>query len=110
MNQNDILTLARAGFTAEQIAAMNVINQSTQQVVANPVQPVVTQPSQLSVTQPTIPIMAQPSNNPLDQISQQIQQLTQSVQHGNIMTNNQPQPETVDDILASIINPKEVIK
>ena len=92
---NDILTLAKAGFTAQQIGALN--NVGTQQ----PVQ-VAQQPVQVA-QQPVQPVQVaqQPAQN--DMLSQIMAQL----QTNAINATQQPQQQTTDDILASIINPNE---
>lgn len=89
MTTNDILTLAQAGFTAQQIAALGAVKSPAKTGTFN---------EQLMVNNST-----QPSN--IDLMSQQIAQLTQAVQAGNLMASNQPAAETADDVLASIINP-----
>ena len=80
MTMNDILTLAKAGFTAQQISALNAVN-------AQPTQP----------TQPTQP--AQPEQN--DMFAQIMNQLKANA----INQTEQPKVQTTDDILAEIINP-----
>ncbi len=87
---NDILTLAKAGFTAQQIGALN--NVGTQQ----PAQ-VVQQAQPAQQTQQT----QQPAQN--DMLSQIMAQL----QTNAINQTQQPAQQTTDDILASIINPNE---
>lgn len=89
---NDILTLARAGFTASQISALNSIQtQPTQPVQpAQPVQPV--QP-----VQPTQPVT--------DQYGDTLNQILSAIQTNAINQTTQPKPQTTDDILAEIINP-----
>lgn len=87
MTTKEILTLANAGFTAQQIAAMNSINQG------NPK----TEMAQMYGGQ----VAGMPN---LDAMSQQIASLTQAVQAGNMMNQTQPAAETTDDILAQIIN------
>ena len=82
MTQNDILTLARAGFTAQQISALA-------QMQMQPVQ------------------QMQPMGDPF---AQQLAQLTQAIQANGILSAQQPKPETVDDVLASIINPPKIDK
>ena len=77
---NEILVLAKAGFTAQQIGALNSLNNvGTQQ----PVQ--VAQPAQNDMF---AQIMAQLQTNAINQAQQ-------------------PQQQTTDEILASIINPNE---
>ena len=73
----EILTLAKAGFTAQQIAGLSM--------VAN--QPVPT-PAQ-----------------PIDPVLAELQKLTGLVQGSNIMNVNQPKVQTPEEILAEIINP-----
>ena len=84
---DDILVLAKAGFTAQQIGALNSLNnvgiQQPVQVAQQPVQ------------------VAQPAQN--DMFSQIMAQL----QTNAINATQQPQQQTTDDILASIINPNE---
>lgn len=77
---DDILVLARAGFTSQQISALN----SVQTQPTQPAQP--TQP-----TQPEEPVT-------LDVILNAIRQ-------NAINSTQQPATQTTDDILAEIINP-----
>lgn len=84
---NDILTLARAGFTASQISALNSVG-------ANPPTP--------ATTPATTPVTVKPTtysaNDTLDKI-------LSAIQTSAINTTQQPQTQTTDDILAEIINP-----
>ena len=86
MELKDIIDLAHAGFTAQQIAVL--AQQPAQQTAQQPAQ----QPAQL------------------DPIMQQLQQISGMIQHNNINSFHQPQPESVDSILASIINPPTIAK
>lgn len=89
MNKEDVLVLAKAGFNAQQIAAMASVQ----------VQPVA----------PVAPVTPAPTtaNEEIQQLMQQIGTLTQTVQANAIMGSNQPiQTQTTDDILGEIINPK----
>lgn len=98
---NDILTLARAGFTATQISALN----SIQTPVAQPVQPV--QPVQTPV-QPMQPVV-QPVQTPVqpvtDQYGDTLNQILSAIQTNAINQTTQPKVQTTDEILAEIINP-----
>ena len=87
---NDILTLSKAGFTAQQIAGLSIIaNQPTTPVV-----------------QQTVPAPAVPAPAPaVDQVLAELQKLTGLMQNGNIVGSNMPQPQTPEEILAEIINP-----
>lgn len=84
---NDILVLAKAGFTAQQIGALNNVGTQPAQVAQQPVQVAQQQ--------------AQPAQN--DMLSQIMAQL----QTNAINQTQQPTQQTTDDILASIINPNE---
>lgn len=94
---NDILTLARAGFTASQISALNSIQ--------TPVQPV--QPMQTPV-QPMQPVV-QPMQTPVQQVTDQygdtLNQILSAIQTNAINQTTQPKVQTTDEILAEIINP-----
>ena len=109
---DEILTLAKAGFTAQQIAGLSMVaNQS----VATPAQPVATQaqpvatPAQPGAT-PVQPVatpvqpVATPAQ-PVDPVLAELQKLTGLVQGSNIMNVNQPKVQTPEEILAEIINP-----
>ena len=85
MTNEDVLMLAKAGFTAQQIAAMNSVQQNASAQAAPEVQ---TQPNQI------------------DMINQQLAALTGAVQAGNIMGMQAAQPQSTDDILAEILAPK----
>lgn len=85
MRTNDILTLARAGFTAQQISALASIKETGTQ------------------TQQTVTT----DNNQMQNNLVNVNDLMQTMQAMNIMNATQPKPETVDDILASIINPQD---
>ena len=101
----EILTLAKAGFTAQQIAGLSMVaNQpipTLAQPVPTPAQPVPT-PAQ------PIPTPAQPAPTPaqpVDPVLAELQKLTGLVQGSNIMNVNQPKVQTPEEILAEIINP-----
>ena len=75
---DEILTLAKAGFTAQQIAGLSMINNA--------------------------PAPA-PAPAPVDPVLAELQKLTGLVQGSNIMNVNQPKVQTPEEILAEIINP-----
>lgn len=106
MTYEDIVTLAKAGFTAEQIARLSAVQNTTQPTV--PTAPVA-QPTQPAVpTVPAVPpVQGQnpiPANSP-DYILQAINNVNDTMRQMQINMTNQPKPETTDDIIASIINP-----
>ena len=86
---NDILTLSKAGFTAQQIAGLSMIaNQPTAQAVQAP-----------AVQAPAVQAPA------FDPVLAELQKLTGLMQNGNIVGSTMPQPQTPEEILAEIINP-----
>ena len=88
----DILTLAKAGFNAQQIAALNSIGQQMRQPQVQPqVQP-------------------QGQNATIDDVLNSLNGLTQTFQNGFLLNSQQPKPATAEDILAEIINPPTNIK
>lgn len=116
MTYEDIVTLAKAGFTAEQIARLSAVQNTTQPTVptapvAQPTVPAapVAQPTQPAVpTVPAVPpVQGQnpiPANSP-DYILQAINNVNDTMRQMQINMTNQPKVETTDDIIASIINP-----
>lgn len=108
MTYEDIVTLAKAGFTAEQIARLSAV-QNTAQPTPPAVPPVPTPPAVPPVpTPPAVPpVQGQnpiPANSP-DYILQAINNVNDTMRQMQINMTNQPKPETTDDIIASIINP-----
>ena len=110
MTYEDIVTLAKAGFTADQIARLSAVQNTTQPTVptapvAQPTVPTapVAQPTvpTAPVAQPTVPV---PANSP-DYILQAINNVNDTMRQMQINMTNQPKVETTDDIIASIINP-----
>ena len=85
---NDVLALARAGYNSQQIALLSRAAADQQPAQQQPAQ----QPAQK--TEPT----------PGD-IMQQLQQLTGAIQMQNQLNSQQPQSETVEDILATVLEP-----
>ena len=100
MNLNDILTLARAGFTADQISKISKLR--------NPEKPAQDQPAPSAPpAPPTPPAPPAPPAQPENDVSAQIAALTAAIQANAIVQSKQPKTETVDDILASIIDPRK---
>lgn len=119
-NNEDILTLAKAGFTAQQIAALNMVGtaapaadstEPTAHIGTESTAPVTT--TQASVPTPAPapePAQAQAQGTTMDEILKSVQGLTQTFQNGFIMGAQQPKPVTAEDILANIINPPSIKK
>ena len=107
-NNEDILILAKAGFNAQQIAALN-------QVGAQP-------PVQAPAPQPIPDVKPEPAPQPIpetkpeqvpqgatiDDVLKSVEGLTKTFQNGFMMSAQQPQPVTAEDILAKIINPPDI--
>ena len=117
-NNEDILTLAKAGFTAQQIAALSVVgtvaptvNTSAptapvEQVAPTapaPITPQPTTPAPVAPAAPTAPTQAATT----DDILKAISGLSAQVTTGLIQTTPQPSPATAESILAEIINPPQ---
>ena len=95
-NNEDILTLARAGFNAEQIAALNAVGT---QKVQEP------QPQPTPEPQPQPTPEPQPQGASIDDVLKSVEGLTKTFQNGFMLGAQQPKPVTAEDILANIINP-----
>ena len=90
----EILTLAKAGFTAQQIAGLSMVaNQPAPAPAPAPT------PTPAPAPTPT------PAPAPVDPVLAELQKLTGLVQGSNIMNVNQPKVQTPEEILAEIINP-----
>ena len=111
-NNEDILILAKAGFNAQQIAALNMVGSQPAPAPA-PAAPAA--PAQVAEPTPapaleTPPAPADPQGSTMDEILKSVQGLTQTFQNGFIMGVQQPKPVTAEDILANIINPPSTNK
>lgn len=96
----EILTLAKAGFTAQQIAGLSMINNAPAPTPTPAPAPTPTPTPALAPT-PT----PTPAPTPVDPVLAELQKLTGLVQGSNIMNVNQPKVQTPEEILAEIINP-----
>lgn len=120
VNANDVLTLARAGFNAQQIAALATVNQQPEQPApTTPAQPVpAPAPAQpappAAPAQPVpVPAPAQPANltapvqseNDVSAVLAKLGVLTEAIQSNGLLNANQPKQQTADEILAAIIQP-----
>lgn len=114
MKLEDILILAKAGFTAEQIAALtNEAAPAAPEQPAAPAQPAAfAAPAQPAAPAAPAPAPAQELPRPSDpnegykQMMDAISELSSTIKASNIMGSSQPAQQSVDDILASIINPR----
>lgn len=94
----EILTLAKAGFTAQQIAGLSMINN-------NPTPTPAPAPIHTPTPAPAPTPNPAPAPTPVDPVLAELQKLTGLVQGSNIMNVNQPKVQTPEEILAEIVNP-----
>ena len=110
---NDILTLSKAGFTAQQIAGLSMIaNQPTTPVVQQTVPAPAVQAPAVQAPAVQAPAVQAPAVQAptvqapaVDPVLAELQKLTGLMQNGNIVGSTMPQPQTPEEILAEIINP-----
>lgn len=100
MTKDEILTLARAGFTAAQIAALNSVNTAKPEPATPALAPATPAPA------PATPAPATPAEDPaMTKLLEELTGIKSSIQNNNITNSNMPKAQSADDILASIINP-----
>ena len=92
-NVDDILTLARAGFNAKQIA---VLLQDNEPAPA---------PAPVPAPAPAPAPAPETAENKVDPVAQRLDDIMKLMQSSNILGSQQPKQESVDDVIASIINP-----
>lgn len=97
---DEILTLAKAGFTAQQIAGLSMINN-----VPTPATAPTPTPAPAPTPTPSPAPTTTPAPAPVDPVLAELQKLTGLVQGSNIINVNQPKAQTPEEILAEIINP-----
>ena len=104
MNYSDIIALARAGFTAQQIAQMSQAEQVPQEPAPVPVQQ---EPTPAPVQQEPTPAPVQQTPDQLSAILAEMQTLKQTMQAQNRQNAEliPPAPQSAQDILSSIIAP-----
>lgn len=117
MNREDILALARAGFTKEQIAIfLQQEDDSTHAAAPQQGPGYITINDPMGVQRPQIPAVssvtqhvstAYPTQDDWSGLMEELRGLRQAVVTNNIQQSAQPQQAqtSVDDILATIINP-----
>lgn len=104
MNYSDIIALARAGFTAQQIAQISQAEQVPQEPAPAPVQQ---EPAPAPVQQEPTPAPVQQTPDQLSAILAEMQTLKQTMQAQNRQNAEliPPTPQSAQDILSSIIAP-----
>jgi len=126
-NNEDILILAKAGFNAQQIAALNMVGTAPAPTAPTAPAPAPTAPAPAptapaptapaptapapTAPAPTAPAPTAPAQGAtVDDVLKSVKDLTQTFQNGFIMGAQQPKPVTAEDILANIINPPQPTK
>ena len=111
-NNDDILILAKAGFNAQQIAALNAIGSQMQpqqqmQMQQPQQQMQIQQPQQQMQIQQPQQQMQQPQQQgaTINDVLNSLDGLTKTFQNGFLLNSQQPKQVTAEDILAEIINP-----
>ena len=113
---DDILTLSKAGFNAQQIAGLSMLMnkpESPAPVAPAPVAPapapvapapapVAPAPAPVAPAPAPVAPAPAPENDP---VLAELQKLTGLFQSSNIVQSNQPKVQTPEEILAEIINP-----
>lgn len=100
MNVKDIIALANAGFSAEQIAGLQAAE------AAAPA-PAAADPQPAPAPAPADP---QPAPDPVAAMLQRIGVALDNLQAANIRSSEQPHELTADEVLAQVINPPRVVK
>ena len=104
MNYSDIIALARAGFTAQQIAQISQAEQVPQEPAPAPVQQ---EPAPAPVQQEPTPAPVQQTPDQFSAIHAEMQTLKQTMQAQNRQNAEliPPTPQSAQEILSSIIAP-----
>lgn len=103
-NNEDILTLAKAGFTAQQIAALNSVTATPAPAPVQATQPTPVQPIQVTQQAPA-PEPAPAQGASVDDVLAAVQGLSATFKTGFLQNAEQQKPVTAESILAEIINP-----
>lgn len=106
MTTQDILTLARAGFNAQQIAALSTLaGQPSPAPATAPAAAPATAPTAAPATAPAAAPATAPASDDVTAMLQKLGVLTDAIQANGLLNANQPKQQTTDDILAAIIAP-----
>ena len=106
MTTQDVLALAKAGYTAEQISALAAAEQT------QPQEPKQTQPQEPKQTQPQEPKQTQPQEREQEQpdILAELREIKTAILKGAYMGAQQPEAQDAEAALAAIINPPDVLE
>lgn len=101
MNYEDIILLVKAGYTRDQIAAMQIPKQEPP--APAPQEPPAPAPQETPAPAPQPAGMAELTQLMVNEFSK----LNAAITASNLAQAQQPKQESVDDIIASIINPPQ---
>lgn len=104
MNYEDIILLVKAGYTRDQIAAMQA---PAQAAPAEPEQAAPAEPVQAAPAEPQAQTKPQGIEDLSQMLAAEFAKLNDAIVKANLQQAQQPPQESVDDILASIINPPQ---
>ena len=107
ININDVLDLARAGYNREEISALLSVapkDPKPQDQKPQDQKPQDPKPQDPKPQDPK-PQDPQPAQPDMAALVARMDELTRTIQATNVLQSRQPAPETVDEILASIIRP-----
>lgn len=112
MNYEDIILLVKAGYTRDQIAAMQAPAPTPAPAPAPaptpaPAEPAPTPAPTLTPAEPPAPPKSQGIEDLSKMLSAEFAKLNDAIVKANLQQAQQPPQESVDDILASIINPPQ---
>lgn len=109
MKQEDVLMLAKAGYTKDEINKMLATEQTTKPAEAqlNP-QPVIYQTMPYQTAQPTIQYVQSPP--PWQTPAYNYQTFVEQARKDNIINSQQPKEISPEEIMANVINPKDVMR
>ena len=103
MNYEDIILLVKAGYTRDQIAAM----QAPAEPPAPPAPPAPAEPPEPPTPADPEPPKPQGIEDLSQMLAAEFAKLNDAIVKANLQQAQQPPQESVDDILASIINPPQ---
>lgn len=106
MNYEDIILLVKAGYTRDQIAAMQAPT-APAPAPAEPPAPTPAEPPAPVQADPPAPTKPQGLEDLSQMLSAEFAKLNDAIVKANLQQAQQPPQESVDDILASIINPPQ---
>ena len=103
MNYEDIILLVKAGYTRDQIAAMQAPAPTPAPAPAPEPTPAPAEPP----AEPPAPPKPQGIEDLSQMLAAEFAKLNEAIVKANLKQAHQPPQESVDDILASIINPPQ---